>query len=104
MVESAALLVDDILPEAPGPAVGAELSVCASLPVRDSSGGDGPGRGGFTDRDAGLTAGSRVDSREIRGLCFLYSNDGLKTKTVPKQKFTRFLTPPITPNNFLYVA
>jgi hypothetical protein len=28
-----------------------------------------PARG----RDAGLTTGSRVDSREIRGLCFLYS-------------------------------
>ena len=29
-----------------------------------------PGSRGFRDRDAGLTGGSRVDSREIRGLCF----------------------------------
>jgi len=28
---------------------------------------------GFTGREAGLTAGSWVDSHEIRGLCFLYS-------------------------------
>jgi len=27
---------------------------------------------GFRGRDAGETAGSRVDSHEIRGLCFLY--------------------------------
>ena len=31
------------------------------------------GSGGFRDREAGLTAGSRADSHEIRGLCFLYA-------------------------------
>ena len=28
---------------------------------------------GFRGRDAGLMSGSRVDSHEIRGLCFLYA-------------------------------
>ena len=28
--------------------------------------------GGFRVREAGLTAGSLLDSHEIRGLCFLY--------------------------------
>jgi len=31
------------------------------------------GARGFRGRDAGETAGSRVDSHEIRGLCFLYA-------------------------------
>jgi len=31
------------------------------------------GSGGFRGGDAGLIAGFRVDSHEIRGLCFLYA-------------------------------
>ena len=34
------------------------------------------GSGGFRGGDAGLTAGSRVDSHEIGGLCFLYARTG----------------------------
>ena len=43
------------------------------------AGGRGPGGGwvgGFRVGDAGLTAGSRVDSHEIGGLCFLYARTG----------------------------
>ena len=29
---------------------------------------------GYRDRDVGLTGGTRVDSREMRGLCILYAS------------------------------
>ena len=40
---------------------------------RAGSGLQAAGARGFRGREAGETAGSRMDSHEIRGLCFLYS-------------------------------
>jgi len=39
---------------------------------------------GFRGRDAVVRAGTRVDSHEIRGLCFLYSGHGITLDVDPE--------------------
>ena len=50
-----------------GPQQGRKAFCLQSLPAA--------GARGFRGREAGETAGSRVDSHEIRGLCFLHAFD-----------------------------
>ena len=45
----------------------------------------------FRRQDAGLMADSRVDSREIRGLCFLYSSERAKARHADSDTPEKFL-------------